>query len=159
MTDDLRLFIKKYKKVMTVEMLTDLCDALKISPSTLTSLNNSSTMIGQNNSPTLVNQNNIAALINQIKALISQNKTLISQNKIFRNNDLKVPENKTIERNAEHSHKKYFTCEEIAEKYGVKKITVWSWIRGKKLNAIRTGRDYRIRPEDIQEFNETRFTK
>jgi len=40
---------------------------------------------------------------------------------------------------------KYFSCEDIAEKYGVKKITVWSWIREKKLNAIQTGKMYRIR--------------
>lgn len=54
---------------------------------------------------------------------------------------------------------KYFTCDDVAEKYGVKKITVWQWIREKKLNAIRTGKLYRIRPEDLTEFEESRQTK
>lgn len=54
---------------------------------------------------------------------------------------------------------KFFTCDEVAERYGVKKITVWQWIREKKLNAIQTGKFYRIRPEDLREFEETRKTK
>jgi len=54
---------------------------------------------------------------------------------------------------------KFFTCEDIAERYGVKKITVWAWIREKKLGAVRIGRDYRIRQEDLHEFEEARLTK
>jgi excisionase family DNA binding protein len=54
---------------------------------------------------------------------------------------------------------KYFTCDEIAEKFGVKKLTVWSWIREKKLNAIRTGRIYSIRPQDVAEFENARMTR
>lgn len=53
---------------------------------------------------------------------------------------------------------KYFTCDEVASKYGVKKITVWAWIREKKLNAIQTGRNYCIRPEDLKDFENTRAT-
>ena len=51
-----------------------------------------------------------------------------------------------------------YTCEEVAERYGVKLITVWDWIRKKKLPAIRTGKSYRIRPEDIETFERERMT-
>ena len=54
---------------------------------------------------------------------------------------------------------KYLTCEEVAEKYGVKVITVWTWIREKKLGAIKTGKNYSIRPEDIAEFENARKTR
>lgn len=54
---------------------------------------------------------------------------------------------------------KYLTCDDVAEKYGVKKITVWAWIREKKLNAIQTGKNYSIRPEDVRKFEEARCTK
>ncbi len=51
-----------------------------------------------------------------------------------------------------------YTCEEVAQRYGVKLITVWDWIRKKKLNAIRTGKSYAIRPEDIEAFECSRQT-
>lgn len=51
-----------------------------------------------------------------------------------------------------------YTCEEVAERYGVKIITVWDWIRKKKLGAIKLGRDYRIREEDLESFEESRCT-
>jgi excisionase family DNA binding protein len=47
---------------------------------------------------------------------------------------------------------KYFTCPEIASMYGVKTLTVWDWIRKKKLSAIKIGKEYRIRQEDIDAF-------
>lgn len=53
---------------------------------------------------------------------------------------------------------KYFTCEQIAEKFGVKVITVWAWIREKKLSAIKIGKGYRITPEDLKTFEEGRKT-
>jgi excisionase family DNA binding protein len=52
----------------------------------------------------------------------------------------------------------YFTCEEIASMYKVKTLTVWDWIRKKKLPAIKIGRDYRIRQEDIDTFEKSRKT-
>lgn len=39
---------------------------------------------------------------------------------------------------------KMYTCDEVAERYKVKVITVWDWIRQRKLNAIKLGREYRI---------------
>ncbi len=50
------------------------------------------------------------------------------------------------------------TCAEVAERYGVKIITVWSWIRKKKLHAIKLGRDYRISDADLKEFEDARRT-
>ncbi|SBW02581.1 DNA binding domain protein, excisionase family (fragment) [uncultured Eubacteriales bacterium] len=51
-----------------------------------------------------------------------------------------------------------FTCEEVAERYGVKLTTVWDWVRKKKLPAIKTGKNYAIRPEDIEVFEQSRLT-
>lgn len=39
---------------------------------------------------------------------------------------------------------KMYTCDEVAERYKVKVITVWEWIRQRKLNAINLGREYRV---------------
>lgn len=53
---------------------------------------------------------------------------------------------------------KMYTCEEVAERYSVKVITVWDWIRKKKLNAIKLGREYRISEYDLIRFEEERRT-
>lgn len=52
-----------------------------------------------------------------------------------------------------------FTCEEVAERYKVKVITVWGWIRQKKLGAIKLGREYRITEDDLVEFEDSRRVK
>ncbi len=51
-----------------------------------------------------------------------------------------------------------YTCQEVADRYGVKLITVWDWIRKKKLPAIKTGKNYCIRPQDIEAFESARRT-
>lgn len=51
-----------------------------------------------------------------------------------------------------------YTCADVAERYGVKIITVWDWIRKGKLSAIKIGRDYRVSEEDIKNFEENRRT-
>lgn len=53
---------------------------------------------------------------------------------------------------------KMYTCEEVADRYKVKVITVWDWIRQKKLNAIKIGREYRINEEDLIKFEDERKT-
>jgi len=50
---------------------------------------------------------------------------------------------------------KMYSCAEVAERYGVKVITVWSWIRKKKLPAMKIGRDYKISDNDILKFEES----
>lgn len=53
---------------------------------------------------------------------------------------------------------KMYTCDEVAEIYRVKVITVWDWIRQKKLNAIKLGREYRISEDDLTRFEDERKT-
>lgn len=53
---------------------------------------------------------------------------------------------------------KLYTCDEIAKKYSVKTRTVWDWIRSKKLPAIKVGRGYRIKEEDLEIFEISRRT-
>lgn len=47
-----------------------------------------------------------------------------------------------------------YTCEDVAARYGVKLITVWDWIRKKKLNALRIGKRYYITEDDIKNFEQ-----
>lgn len=51
-----------------------------------------------------------------------------------------------------------YTCEQVAKRYGVKIITVWDWIRKRKLGAIKLGRDYRISEDDLKVFESARKT-
>ena len=53
---------------------------------------------------------------------------------------------------------KMYTCEEIAERYGVKIFTVWDWIKRKKIKALKIGREYRIKEEDLKAFEESSAT-
>ena len=52
----------------------------------------------------------------------------------------------------------YYTCKEIATRYKVKTLTVWNWIRKKKMPAIKIGKEYRIKQEDIETFEKGRKT-
>lgn len=47
---------------------------------------------------------------------------------------------------------KYYTCEEIADRYRVKTATVWGWIRNGKLLAIRIGGLYRVTEDAMRQF-------
>ena len=47
-----------------------------------------------------------------------------------------------------------YTCEDVAARYGVKLITVWDWIRKKKLNALRIGKRYYVTEDDIRNFEQ-----
>ena len=49
---------------------------------------------------------------------------------------------------------RFYTCEEVAEKYRVKIETVWSWIRAKKLSAVRIGKQYRVTENDLARFEQ-----
>lgn len=53
---------------------------------------------------------------------------------------------------------KMYTCADVAQRYGVKVITVWDWIRKEKLSAIKIGRDYRVSEEDLKVFEENNRT-
>ncbi len=45
-----------------------------------------------------------------------------------------------------------YGCDEIAERYKVKKITVWEWIRTGVLPAKKIGKSYKISESDIKTF-------
>lgn len=53
---------------------------------------------------------------------------------------------------------KLYTCEQIAERYGVKIKTVWTWIREKKLSAIQVGKGYQVTENDLKIFEEQNRT-
>jgi len=55
--------------------------------------------------------------------------------------------------------KKFLTCEEVADHYDIKIITVYRWIREKTLPAMKIGgRNYRIRSEDLAIFEKKHLT-
>ena len=47
---------------------------------------------------------------------------------------------------------KLYTCEEVADRYGVKVITVWDWIRKGRLRAIAMPKGYRISEDALTEY-------
>lgn len=47
-----------------------------------------------------------------------------------------------------------YTCEEVAERYHVKPLTVWDWIRKKRLKAIKTGKSYLVGESDMEQFDQ-----
>ncbi len=49
-----------------------------------------------------------------------------------------------------------YTCAEVAQRYGVEKITVWDWIRKRRLGAIKLGKEYRISEDDLRQFEDSR---
>lgn len=53
---------------------------------------------------------------------------------------------------------RYLNCQQVADRYNVKLITVWDWIRKKKLPAIKIGKEYRIRVSDLERFEDSRRT-
>lgn len=52
----------------------------------------------------------------------------------------------------------FYTCEQIASRYGVKIHTVWAWIREKKLPAVKIGRTYRVKDSDLLNFEKQNKT-
>ena len=47
---------------------------------------------------------------------------------------------------------KYYTCQEVADLYHVKIITVYDWLRKKKLTGLRIGKRYCISQEDLEQM-------
>lgn len=47
---------------------------------------------------------------------------------------------------------KYYTINEVAELLKVAYLTVYRWIRGGKLKAVKIQKQYRIRQSDLNEF-------
>lgn len=53
---------------------------------------------------------------------------------------------------------KFYSCEQIAERYGVHVVTVWRWIRKRELPAIKIGKQYFITEEALADFESKRCT-
>ncbi len=53
---------------------------------------------------------------------------------------------------------KFYSCEQVAERYGVKVATVWEWIKAKKLPAVKVGKLYRIKECDLVSFEQNNTT-
>lgn len=51
---------------------------------------------------------------------------------------------------------KLYTCEEVAERYSVKKFTVWNWIRSGKLKAIKPAKSYLITESELARFESSK---
>lgn len=48
----------------------------------------------------------------------------------------------------------YYTIEEVAEMLKVAYLTVYRWIQAGKLKAVKAGKQYRIKKEDVDKFLE-----
>ncbi len=46
----------------------------------------------------------------------------------------------------------YYSIEEVATMLKVAYLTVYRWIRAKRLNAYKAGKQYRIEKNDLNEF-------
>ena len=131
MEDKLKDFVNKYSDIVTVSMLVDLCNIVGVKPSVV---------LGSNKA------------IAGARCILDQHSKSEKKSKI-------QEESKKFVTKIEFVMPKFLTCDEFAAMYQVKTLTVWSWIRAGKLNAIRTGKEYRIRPEDAQAFNDARYTR
>lgn len=47
---------------------------------------------------------------------------------------------------------KYYSIEEIAKMLNVAYLTVYRWVRNNKLLAVKAGKQYRVRKEDLDTF-------
>ena len=50
------------------------------------------------------------------------------------------------------TEEQYYTIEEVAKMLKVVYLTVYRWVRAKKLLAIKAGKQYRIRKVDLDRF-------
>ena len=46
----------------------------------------------------------------------------------------------------------YYSIEEVAKILKVAYLTVYRWIQAKKLSALKAGKQYRIKKEDLDKF-------
>ena len=46
----------------------------------------------------------------------------------------------------------YFSIKEIASTFKVAYLTVYRWVQSKKLPALKAGKQYRIKREDLDKF-------
>ena len=54
------------------------------------------------------------------------------------------------------AEERLYSLEEVAERLGVSERTVRRWVKAGDLPAYKPGREYRIKPADLEEFLEER---
>jgi excisionase family DNA binding protein len=54
------------------------------------------------------------------------------------------------------AEERFYSLEEIAERLRVSNQTIRRWIKSGRLTAYKPGREWRIRPSDLEEFLEAR---
>lgn len=47
---------------------------------------------------------------------------------------------------------KYYTIQEVADMLKVAYLTIYRWIKGNKLVAVKAGKQYRIKKSDLDKF-------
>lgn len=100
----------------------------------------------------------------RLNDIIRSNKPSISLNRAKRKlfitilrYKLMTETTKLIKKGSERMNNIY-GCEEIANRYGVRIETVWDWIRNKKLTAMKIGKSYKVREDDLKKFEESNLT-
>ena len=53
---------------------------------------------------------------------------------------------------------KLYNCKEIANRYQVNEVTVWSWIRSGKLQAIKPSKNYLVKESELARFENEKTT-
>jgi excisionase family DNA binding protein len=52
----------------------------------------------------------------------------------------------------------FLSCEDVSARYGVKTSTVWAWVREKKITAVKVGKKYLFKPQDLEKFEAANAT-
>jgi len=69
-----------------------------------------------------------------------------------------VLELRNLKKKMKNSTKNFLTAEEVAKELQLNVLTVYGYIKNKKLLAIRIGRNYRIAKEYLDKFIESNKT-
>jgi excisionase family DNA binding protein len=48
--------------------------------------------------------------------------------------------------------KEFYTLQEVAQKLGMSRMTIYRYVKAKKLAAYQFGRDFRVRTDDLDTF-------
>ncbi|MDD5103923.1 MAG: helix-turn-helix domain-containing protein [Candidatus Peribacteraceae bacterium] len=46
----------------------------------------------------------------------------------------------------------FYSLSEVAKRLGLSKMTIYRYVKAKKLSAYQFGRDFRVRAEDLERF-------
>ena len=58
-----------------------------------------------------------------------------------------------------HARARFFTVNEVADLLRVSRMTVYRLIKEGQLKALRVGRSYRLREDDVDEYLSARYTE